>query len=108
MTFPFGASVRVWREERNRLGDTVLVDERWLDGVAIAPRVSNEGGGDIRTAVVTQGLTMYAPAGHGLTAHHRVEVGGVVYQVQGEPGSWRSPLTDWAAGDQIELDRTEG
>jgi hypothetical protein len=58
--------------------------------------------------VVTQGLTMYAPAGHGLTARHRVEVAGVVYQVQGEPGSWRSPLTDWAAGDQIELDRTEG
>lgn len=108
MTFPFGTSVRVWREVRNRLGDTVLADERWLDGVAISPRVSNESGGDIRTAVVTQGLTMYTPAGHGLTAHHRVEVAGVVYQVQGEPGSWASPLTGWVAGDQIELDRTEG
>lgn len=108
MTFPFGQTVQVFREVRDRFGDITRVDERELDGVAIAPRVSNEGGGDMRTAVVTTGLTMYAPPGHGLTAHHSVEVDGVVYRVQGQPASWRSPLTDWSAGDQIELDRTEG
>jgi hypothetical protein len=108
VTFPFGQTVQVFREDRNRFGDVTRVDERELDGVAIAPRVSNEGGGDLRTATVTTGLTMYAPPDHGLTAQHSVEVDGVVYRVQGSPGSWRSPLTDWAAGDQIELDRTEG
>lgn len=108
MTFPFGQTVTVWLEDRDRHGDITRTDERQLDGVAIAPRVSNEGGGDLRTAILTTGLTMYAPAGHGLTARHRVEVAGVEYRVQGTPGSWASPLTGWAAGDQIELDRTEG
>jgi hypothetical protein len=108
VTFPFGQTVAVWLEDRDRFGDVTRVDERVIDGVAIAPRVSNEGGGDLRTAILTTGLTMYAPPGHGLTARHRVEVDGVEYRVQGTPGRWTSPLSGWAAGDQIELDRTEG
>jgi hypothetical protein len=108
VTFPFGQSVKVWREVRDRFGDVTRVDERVLDGVAVAPRVSNEGGGDLRTAIITTGLTMFAPSGHGVSAHHRVEVDGVVYRVQGTPGRWVSPLSGWEPGDQIELDRTEG
>lgn len=108
MTFPFGQTVTVFREQRDRFGDVTRVDERQIDGVAVAPRVSNEGGGDLRTAIVTTGLTMFAPPGHGLTAHHSVEIDGVIYKVQGTPGRWTSPLSGWEAGDQVELDRTEG
>jgi hypothetical protein len=109
--FPFGRTVSVFRERRNAVGDVDQVDRFELDAVSIAPRVSNEFGTDSRNAVVTTGLTMLVsdPVEAGrITPQHRVEVDGVVYRVQGSPARWSSPLTGWAPGTQVELDRVAG
>lgn len=111
MTFPAGRTVRAFREVRDRYGDTTGVDERLLHGVSIAPRVSTEAGGDMRTAVVATGLTMLVPDpadAAWLTPQHRVDVDGRVYRVQGDPARWQSPLTGWQPGTQVELDIAQG
>ena len=109
--FPFGRTVRVFREQRNPVGDVDTVDVFELHGVSIAPRVSNEFGTDTRNAVVTTGLTMLVPdpvEAERITPQHRVEVDGTVYRVQGSPARWESPLTGWQPGTQVELDRVTG
>jgi hypothetical protein len=109
--FPYGRSVVVYRESRNAVGDVVTVDRVEVAGVSISPRVSNEFGLDSRTAVVTTGLTMLVDdpeVAAQITPQHRVEVDGVVYRVQGSPAEWRSPLTGWVPGTQVELDRVAG
>lgn len=113
---PFGQAVTVYVEVRDaRHGDITRGDERVVEGVAWWPRTSVEGSGtpgmgaDLRTARLTTGLTMLAPPGHGITARHRVILpDGQEYRVEGAPGQWRSPLTGWSPGDQIELERVEG
>lgn len=113
--FPAGRSVLVWRETRDRYGDAGREGERWLHGVSIAPRVSTEAGGDLRTATVSTGLTMLVPGaefdgvdGVWISAQHRVQVDDDVYRVQGRPAVWSSPLTGWAPGVQVELEAVEG
>jgi hypothetical protein len=109
--FPFGRSVVVFREVRNAVGDVDQVDRFDLDAVSISPRVSNEFGTDSRNAVVTTGLTMLVadPSdAERITPQHRVEIDGIVYRVQGSPARWASPLTGWAPGTQVELDRVTG
>lgn len=112
--YPHGQDVTVYREERNRLGDVVIVEERVLHGCGIAPRTSSEPGGDPRVGTagrttVTTGITLYAPAGSVITARHRVRLAdNTVWEVQGEVGRWQSPLTGWAPGVVVELDRVTG
>ena len=110
MTSPGGRSVRVWREKTDRYGDPEAVDERWLHGVAVAPRTSAESGADRRVATVSTGLTLYVPDPDGaeLGAQHRVEVDGVEYRVSGGPAVWSNPLTAWSPGVQVDVDVVEG
>lgn len=67
-----------------------------LYGCAVAPRdgtgsASNELL-DARDTVIT-GLTLYAPHGTEIRATDKIRVGGDLYEVEGQPGSFRSPFT---------------
>jgi hypothetical protein len=110
VSFPvYGETVEVYREQRNRVGDVTHVDEQVIEGAIIAPRTSSEAGGDMRTATVRTGLTVYLPDTSGLTSAHRlVRADGTVWRVSGQPAEWRNPLTGWSPGSQIEIDRVQG
>jgi hypothetical protein len=65
-------------------------------GCAVAPRdgtgtASNERL-DARDTVIT-GLTLYAPYGTDIRATDQIRVNGELYEVDGQPGSFRSPFT---------------
>jgi hypothetical protein len=66
-----------------------------ISGCAFAPR-SGTGGSteltDARDTVIT-GFTLYAPYGTDIRATDRIRVGGQLYEVEGLPGSFRSPFT---------------
>jgi hypothetical protein len=73
------------------------------DVVTIAPpepRPSQEPVQDARNAV-TDGWTLYLPAGDPVTRSDRVRVRGEVYPVQGQPA-------DWGVGVVVQAFRTEG
>jgi hypothetical protein len=108
--FPWGDTITVYREVEDQHGDYVRADERVIVGVAVAPRVSTEPGQDRRTAIVTTGLTLYLPPdAEPITARHTVVLDdGTAWRVQGRPGRWHNPLTDWFPGTQVEIDRVEG
>jgi len=107
VSFPHGETVTVWREITDKFGDTTVVEQRTVAGCGVAPRTSTEdNAGRVR---VTTGITLYAPPGSGITATSRVRLAdGTTWRVAGDPGRWRSPLTGWSPGDQIELERVTG
>ncbi|MEU6543878.1 hypothetical protein [Streptomyces sp. NPDC046859] len=67
-----------------------------VPGCGVAPRdgtgsASNELT-DARDTVIT-GLTLYAPYGTDIRATDKIRVDGRLYEVEGQPGSFRSPFT---------------
>lgn len=75
-------------------------------GCAVWPRTSNE---DVQGRLqVIEGLNVVAPYGTDVGPQDRARVRGVLYDVNGDPGEWRSPLTGTKAGVQIELTRVTG
>lgn len=115
MRFPYGETVTVLREVRNRVGDVTLVEDFTVSDCVWSPSaqgetndVSNAERGGVGTQTIT-GRTLYLPPGSGVTAVHRVRfVDGSVWEVVGEVGPWRSPWTGWAPGDQVDLRRVRG
>jgi hypothetical protein len=75
-----------------------------VENCVIAPRSSSEVDEPGRTAVIV-GLTVYLPAGATVTAHDRLLVRDDTYEVDGEPGRWRSPATGRTAGIEVALRR---
>jgi hypothetical protein len=65
----------------------------------VAPRESPE---------VVLGLSLYGPVGLDVLRTDLVEVDGVTYEVEGEPGTWVHPRTGWAAGMTVALRRATG
>lgn len=67
-----------------------------VPGCGLAPRDSTGAGSNeivqARDTVIT-GLILYAPWGTDLRATDKIRVGGVLYEVDGQPGSFRSPFT---------------
>lgn len=93
----YGNQIRDWaRAERATMG-------RW----GVAPRTSTEPREAGRDAVIT-GLTLYGPPGVDVLPSDRLEVRGHVWEVEGEPQVWISPLTGWAAGVVVDVRRAEG
>lgn len=78
-----------------------------LEGAFVAPRESTEIVNRGRAGVIV-GLTLFAPYDTDLVYTDRVEVDGVLYDIEGEPGRWRNPFTDWEAGIQAALVRASG
>lgn len=67
-----------------------------VPGCGIAPRDGTGAGAnedvDARDTVIT-GLTLYAPYGTDIRATDQIRVAGDLYEVDGLPGSYRSPFT---------------
>lgn len=67
-----------------------------VPGCGIAPRDGTGSAAneltDARDTVIS-GLTLYAPYGTDIRATDRVRVAGQLYEVEGLPGSFRSPFT---------------
>jgi hypothetical protein len=67
-----------------------------VPGCGIAPRDSTGAGSNEivqgRDTVIT-GLLLYAPSGTEFRSTDKVRVKGVLYEVDGQPGSFRSPFT---------------
>lgn len=80
--------------------------ETAVDGVAVAPRVDTEDRSAGRQGVIV-GLTLYLPAGAAIAATDRVVVRGDTYEVDGEPGDWRSPYST-AKGVEVAVRRVVG
>jgi hypothetical protein len=82
-------------------------DRTTLTGAFVAPREASEITNRGRAGVIV-GLTLFAPHDTDLVFTDRIEVDGVPYDIEGEPGRWRNPFTDWEAGLQVALRRTSG
>lgn len=78
-----------------------------LDGAFVAPRETTEIVNRGRAGVIV-GLTLFAPYDADLTYSDQVEVDGTLYDIEGEPGRWRNPFTNWEAGIQAALVRSAG
>ncbi|WP_372344748.1 hypothetical protein [Streptomyces sp. KL116D] len=67
-----------------------------VPGCAVAPRDGTGAGAneitDARDTVIT-GLTLYAPFGTDIRATDQIRIGDELYEVDGQPGSFRSPFT---------------
>lgn len=94
----------------DRYGDTTVdwttPARTTVHGAFVAPRSSTEAGNG-RAGVIV-GLTAYLPPGTRVTAADRVEVRGVTYSVEGEPGDWRDPFDGIAVGIEVALEAVHG
>jgi hypothetical protein len=109
VNFPYGETVvRIRSAGRDQFGDPTgpAVPDLSIPGCAVAPRQAGEQIGQGRIAV-TSGLTLYVPPGPDILPSDRIEVRGVVYEVEGEPAEWRSPFTGWEPGREVQLTRVE-
>lgn len=72
-----------------------------------APRTSSDITDRGRAGVIV-GLTLFGKYGTDLKHTDQVEVDGVLYDVDGEPGQWKNPLTGTKAGFEVALTRAAG
>ena len=110
MRFSHGETVTVVRASPGGVdayGDPLPGDASRVDvpGCAVAPRYSSEPSERGRQGVIV-GLTVYGP--DVFLSTDQVEVRGVLYDVEGEPGFWENPFTGWAPGVEVALRRAEG
>ena len=78
-----------------------------VHGCAVAPRSSIEPAEIARTPVY-EGLAVYMPPGVSVTPYDRLVIRGTVYEVDGDPGDWRSPYGAVARGIVVNAKRWEG
>lgn len=78
-----------------------------IDGCSVAPRTSADINGRGRQGVIV-GLSLYTPFGADIVHTDQLEVDGVLYDVDGDAGPWKSPFTQWEAGMEIALTRAAG
>lgn len=100
--------VRVRGADPDAYGDPVGdPDEDELDGCSVAPRTSTDIADRGRQGVVI-GLTLLAPFGTDIIHTDQLKVDGVLYDIDGDPGSWKNPFTGWEAGIEVALTRATG
>lgn len=106
--YPHGETVTVERAGgTDQWGDPLPGTEFQRHGVAFAPRTSSEQNSQGNTVIV--GLTMFDAYDADLRPTDVIRrADGRRYQVVGEPGPWRSPLTGWEAGVEVALERVTG
>lgn len=76
-------------------------------GCAVAPRQSTEPTERGRVGVIV-GLTLYAPYDTDIRSGDLITVDSVIYEVEGEPGKWKHPVTNREAGIEVALRRAAG
>lgn len=110
--FPAGETITVVRPGSVVGTDGYGNDVRGADvetdvaGCVVAPRASTENV-EARDQIV-EGLTVWLPAGTDVRATDKIRRGGVLYEIDGAPGAWRSPFTSLAAPTQVSLTRVTG
>lgn len=77
----------------------------WLPFVV--PRSSSDINAAGRAGVII-GLTLYLPYGFDIRHDDLVDVDGTRYRIDGEPGHWKHPSTEWEACAEVSLVRAEG
>lgn len=82
-------------------------DREPLPGAFTAPRESSDIEDRGREGVIV-GLTLYAPHGSDVLHTDQIEVDGVLYDVDGEVGSWEHPMSGWKPGITAALSRATG
>jgi len=95
-------------------GDPLTTDPATheVEDCIIAPRAEGEIHDRGREGVIV-GLSLYAPAGSDIGRLDLIVIAegdpnAGTYEVEGEPGEWRSPWTGWAPGIQVALRRAQG
>lgn len=81
-------------------------------GAFVAPRVSNDIDGPGRAGVIV-GLTLFTPYGTDLRSTDEIVISGEgandgTYRIEGHPGDWKNPWSQWQAGQSTALVRVEG
>lgn len=109
MAAPLIVRVRSTPGGVDEYGDPIegTVTRQVLDGAFTAPRESDEITNRGRAGVIV-GLTLFAPYSTDLRHTDQVEVDGELFEIEGEPGRWRNPMTGREAGIQVALRRAQG
>lgn len=98
---------RVKLPEPDEYGNDVFEDsETQLSGCAAYPRYSTEN--NSARAQVIVGITLLAPYGSDVASVDAIEVRGVRYEVDGEPGEWDSQITGNTGAVEVALKRITG
>lgn len=109
--FPHGETITVIRPgtpTQDPYGNDVpgTPTETDVPGCAVAPRSSSE---DLQARdQVIIGLSVWLPTGTDVQATDQMRVRGVLYDIDGEPGSYSSPFTGSGGPVQVALTRIEG
>jgi hypothetical protein len=106
---PFGVTVEVLAYDRDLDGD--LSNERVagvIEGGAFAPGASIENT-DRKSQVIDTAIYYAPPGSPPVTAQNKLRFpGDVVWEVDGNPLPWASPLTGWAPGFEVHITRVRG
>jgi len=110
MTFAFGETVTLHRRSvtgQDSDGNDVYADATAvLTGVPVWPRSATELVQGQDTLIT--GLSALLPAGTDVSGVDKVTVYGDAYDIDGEPGHYRSPFTDLDPGILVNLTRVTG
>lgn len=77
-----------------------------IDRVSVAPRFSDDGSSRWTATIV--GITIYCPPGIELLDTDKLEVRGVIYEIEGDAAAWVNPYTQTEVGVQAALRRVDG
>jgi hypothetical protein len=113
MRFPYGVMVTIVRAVpggTDPYGDPIPGTTERIDipRCGLAPRMSMESSARGRQGVIV-GQTVYLPEGSPAVLYiDQLEVAGVLYDIEGDPGLWVSPFTGWAPGIEVAVKRAVG
>jgi hypothetical protein len=113
VTVAHGDTVTLLRTEvagRDRYGNDILQTTGTdIPGVAVWPRGARANGEDTNARdQVIIGITALIPPGVTVASTDRIRWRGNEYEVDGEPGMWRSYLTGFEGGTEVALLRVTG
>lgn len=109
--FPAGETVTIIRPgppTRDSYGNDIagVATELDIGGCAVAPAATSE---DVQARdQVTQGWTVWMPAGTDVRPTDRVRVRGVEFAVDGSASEWSSPFTGFVGPVQVSVTRVTG
>ena len=77
-----------------------------VDGVAVAPGSTSEV--LVGRSAVLVGMTLYMPPGADVEATDRLGVRGLMYEADGDLGTWVNPHNGIEAGRELAVSRVDG
>lgn len=109
MTFPFGMEITLLT--RTKGSPDTYGNDTWTTTSSIVHGAFNPGSSSELVQgqdLLTVQPSVYLPAGTVVAAVDAVQVGGLVYEVDGSPNDWVSPYTGHAFGIEVRLKRVTG